>query len=253
MCHRFHANPSLPVSRSRSDRVLVLLLPQRGLVERDPTATRTKKGTGTGTGATINLSIDYYRSPDGLKEDFGAFSGVDGAGAWELHFEGTREFDAQLGRVIGKLRELATEAREDTADPRNAGRTVWLKTIGAQDARSAEIWWDERNRDDGVDFPYRPKGIRRGDLLVVYASGTGKVVGVMEVTGDTWYKANRHPRWPYRLDTTIPKARAISEGEPLDSLSDERQIGKSIRQKSHIRLSDTESARALALFGVENH
>ena len=72
----------------------------------------------------------------------------------------------------------------------------------------------------------------------------------MEVTGD-WYEANRYARWPYRMDTAILAAKKVSQGLPLDMLNSEREIGKSIRQKSHIRLSDEEAQRALEAFGVE--
>jgi flagellar motor protein MotB len=37
---------------------------------------------------------------------------------------------------------------------------------------------------------------------------------------------------------------------PLESISDEREITKSIRQKSHVRLSAAEAANALKALGV---
>jgi hypothetical protein len=214
---------------------------------RVPIPARTKRGSGAG--AKLALAIDYYRPASGDGEDFGVLYGRDDRGAWELNFEGQGELDAHLESVISALKKVATEAREDLAEERTANRNVWLKAIGAQGLQPDEIWWDERNRDDGVDFPYRPRSIRPGDLLVVYAAGTGKVVGIMEVTGN-WYEAQRYPRWPYRMNTRILAARPVSEGTPLDLLSDERELGKSIRQKSHVRLSPAEASKALAEFDV---
>ncbi len=215
---------------------------------RTPIPSRTKRGSGAG--AKLALSLDYYRSPDGLSDDFGFIYGKDDDGAWELPFDGREELNDQFAKLVVALEEVATSAREELADERSANRTVWLKAIGAQGFHADEQWWDERDRNSGVDFPFRPRSIKPGDLLVVYAAGTGNLVGVMEVTGD-WYEANRYARWPYRMDTTILAARKVSQGLPLDMLNSEREIGKSIRQKSHIRLSVGEAQRALDAFGVE--
>lgn len=216
---------------------------------RVPRPTRTKRGVGAA--AKLALTIDYYRAPDGAGPDFGSFYGRDDDGPWELKFEGEGELAHVQQQVVSALREVATEAREATADERAAaGRTMWLKSIGAQGRPVEEIWWDERDRDQGVDFPYRPKSVKLGDLLVVYAAGTRKLVGVLQVTSG-WKPEGRSERWPYRVDTKILAAVPTSEGLPLDLLSDERPIGKSIRQKSHVKLSEGEAAKALEEFGLE--
>jgi hypothetical protein len=215
--------------------------------ERDPQASRTKKGSGTG--ARLELSIDYYCPADGVGDDFGVFYGRDDQGRWELHFAGPAEMESQFARIVSTLTRVAIDAREKTADERTAGRTVWLKAIGAQGMPAEEIWWDERNRDQGVDFPYRPRSVKPGDLLVIYAAGRGRLVGILEVTSD-WYEGGKSERWRYRMDTAVRAARPISDGIPLETLNDEREIGKSIRQKSHIRLTEAEASRALAAFGL---
>jgi hypothetical protein len=74
-------------------------------------------------------------------------------------------------------------------------------------------------------------------------------VGVVRAKSE-WFHEGAEERWPYRIDTEIVAARPISEGIALDSLSDERELGKSIRQKSHIRLSDAEARAALEALGV---
>jgi len=57
----------------------------------------------------------------------------------------------------------------------------------------------------------------------------------VSITGDPLGKIRANPR--------------ISAAE-LASLSQEREIGKSIRQKSHVRLSDAEAANALKSFEI---
>lgn len=216
-------------------------------LERVPQSSRTKKGKGLG--AKLSLEVVYYRPPTGEGPDYGAFSGRDSDGPWELHFEGEVEFHKQLKRITDGLTATATEAREADEDERSAGRTVWLKAIGVPDWQAAEEWWAEAENDTGLDFPYRPRSIHAGDLLVVYASGTGKVIGVVGVTSE-WYPGGKHERWPYRMNTRILAQKPVSQGVPLATLSNEREITKSIRQKSHIRLTESEASTALAAFGV---
>jgi hypothetical protein len=216
--------------------------------EREPRPGRTKRGRGAG--ARLDLSIDFYKAADGKGPDFGVVSGRDQAGRWELHFANDQERDRRIEQIFSALEAVATEARED-ADERSAGTTVWLKTIGAVGRPIDEIWWGDKHRTDFVDFPYRPRAIKDGDLLVLYAATTGKVVGVMRVKGD-WYEGGATDRWNYRMDAQLLAKRPVSEGTPLEDLSEERQITKSIRQKSHIRLSDAEAATALSAFGIDS-
>jgi hypothetical protein len=201
-------------------------------------------------GAHLDLAIQYYRSADGAGPDFGVLAGRDSEGRWELHFEGAVEMQTQLERLVDGLRHEATQARDDAAEERAGDEpTVWLKAIGAVGWPADEIWWqDNRSRDECIRFPYRPKSIRPDDLMVIYAAGTGKVVGIVRAKGQ-WFYEGAEERWPYRIDTEIVVAHPISEGVALDSLSDERQLGKSIRQKSHVRLSEAEAAAALRALG----
>jgi hypothetical protein len=216
--------------------------------ERVPRPTRTKEGKGVG--AKVALEVVYYRPPTGEGADYGTFSGRDGDGPWELHFEGEGEFHAQLKGITNVLTDVATEARDDDEDQREAGRSVWLKSIGVSDSQVAEEWWAEADNETGLDFPFRPRSIKAGDLLVVYASGTGNVVGVVETISE-WYPGGKRSRWPYRMNSKILAQMPVSKGVPLATLSDEREITKSIRQKSHIRLSSSEASTALTAFGVD--
>jgi hypothetical protein len=73
----------------------------------------------------------------------------------------------------------------------------------------------------------------------------------MRVKGD-WYEGGATERWSYRMDAELLAKRPVSEGMPLEDLSKEREITKSIRQKSHIRLSDAEAATALSTFSIDS-
>jgi hypothetical protein len=98
-------------------------------------------------------------------------------------------------------------------------------------------------------FPRRPR-IARGDHLVVYASGSaadygeGRFIAVEEVLSDE-PEPSGHDRWRWRLETRLVAAVAeISHAPAL------REIGvspKSLRQHSHIRLTDEQGAEALRL------
>lgn len=219
-------------------------------IERDPKPGRTKRGAGVG--AKLDLSIYYYRATDGIGPDYGAFYGRDDDGRWELHFANPSEVEGQFARIANVLHDEATTAREESLvdEARPDGAAVWLKAIGAAGWPANEIWWeDDRSRDECIRFPYRPRSIHPGDLMVIYATGTGKIVGVVRAKGP-WYHEGAEERWPYRIDTEIVVALPISEGVSLESISDERQITKSIRQKSHIRLSEAEAATALEALGL---
>lgn len=210
-----------------------------------PKPSRTKRGDGAG--ARLALRIDYYRPPDGAGDDHGFLHGKDDYGPWEIAFANNDELETAFAEVVEALRTVASEARED-AGRTTTGPQVWLKAIGAQGWPVDEVWWDgEHRRAQGVDFPYRPKGVKPGDVLVLYAAGRGVLIGIAKVTG-AWYRADLHPRWPWRVDVDILARRPVSEGVPLDVLASERPIGKSIRQRSHIRLSDVEAEKALQAF-----
>jgi hypothetical protein len=134
----------------------------------------------------------------------------------------------------------------------------WVKVAGTGESAYTQERWDERRarlRAEGAGpslFPKRPR-IRRGDRLVVYASGSaslygeGRFVAVEEVLSDE-PEPSGHERWRWRLRTRLVAA--------IDDLSHApalREIGvspKSLRQHSHIRLTDEQGERALELLQV---
>ncbi|MEA2425479.1 MAG: hypothetical protein QOH13_1889 [Thermoleophilaceae bacterium] len=133
----------------------------------------------------------------------------------------------------------------------------WIKVAGTGGAAYTQERWDERRARMEADgrgpslFPRRPR-IQRGDRLVVYASGSAAAYGearffaVEEVVSDE-PEPSGHERWRWRLDTTLVAAVGSLARAPAL-----REIGvspKSLRQHSHIRLTDDQGVQALELLG----
>jgi hypothetical protein len=126
---------------------------------------------------------------------------------------------------------------------------AWLKALGATGSPLENHWL--RSRNDlliGVDFPSVPRSLSPGDKLVLYAAVRRCVFGVAEVTSEP-YRANRHPRWPFRLDVRVLLAVPLLADAPL---LDEvvvtrggRDLFLSIRQKPYVELTRREYQRAV--------
>ena len=131
----------------------------------------------------------------------------------------------------------------------------WVKVAGTGESAYTQERWDERRarlraeRAGPSLFPKRPR-IARGDRLVVYASGSAALYGearfvaVEEVISDE-PEPSGHERWRWRLNT-----RLVAAVEDLAHAPALREIGvspKSLRQHSHIRLTDEQGEHALRL------
>jgi hypothetical protein len=128
----------------------------------------------------------------------------------------------------------------------------WIKVAGTGESAYTQQRWDERRsamRADGSGrslFPKRPR-IARGDRLVVYASGSAaeygeaRFIAIEEVISDE-PEPSGHERWRWRLET-----RLVTSVERLAEAPALREIGvspKSLRQHSHIRLTDAQGREA---------
>jgi hypothetical protein len=128
----------------------------------------------------------------------------------------------------------------------------WIKVAGTGERAFTQERWDERRqrmRREGSGsslFPKRPR-IQRGDRLVVYASGSaalygeGRVIAIEEVVSDE-PEPSGHERWRWRMTTKLVLAvQNIGHAPAL------REIGvspKSLRQHSHIRLTEAQGREA---------
>jgi hypothetical protein len=134
----------------------------------------------------------------------------------------------------------------------------WVKVAGTGQSAYTQERWDERRcrMTSGATgpslFPKRPR-IKHGDRLVVYASGSaaefgeGRFVAVEEVVSHE-PEPSGHERWRWRLET-----RLLAAVDDIAFAPALREIGvspKSLRQHSHIRLTDEQGMRALELLRI---
>jgi EVE domain len=132
-------------------------------------------------------------------------------------------------------------------------RSYWLKSIGSSDDPQADDWVDSAPQElTEVHFPDKGKpSVAVGDYLVYYASGTSRVVGIVEVNNSV-VRDSPEKRWPWRCEVKPHLVLgSIDERSPsLTSVLLPPHTTKSVMQQSHIRLSDEEYGRALA--GLED-
>lgn len=128
----------------------------------------------------------------------------------------------------------------------------WIKVAGTGEHAYTQARWGERlaaarRGETGRFISPRRARLRRGDLLVVYASGSaadygeGRFVAIEEVLSEE-PEPSGHERWRWQMDT-----RLVIGVESLASAPALREIGvspKSLRQHSHIRLTDEQGRRA---------
>ena len=105
-----------------------------------------------------------------------------------------------------------------------------------------------------VTFPERGyrqgrPSARRGDRLVYHAIGqdVSRVVAIADVLTDPQYADQIDQGFPWVCDVEIsgPYRARVDDGVPLEELNtDRRDLRRSVSQHSHIRLFETEFARA---------
>ncbi|MEA2493234.1 MAG: hypothetical protein QOJ29_1145 [Thermoleophilaceae bacterium] len=128
----------------------------------------------------------------------------------------------------------------------------WIKVAGTGEQAFTQRRWAERRermRREGSGasmFPKRPR-IQRGDRLVVYASGSAALYGearfiaIEEVVSDE-PEPSGHERWRWRMTTKL-----LLAVEDIGDAPALRELGvspKSLRQHSHIRLTDAQGREA---------
>jgi hypothetical protein len=126
----------------------------------------------------------------------------------------------------------------------------WLKMIGATDNRLENEWLRDRyDLAKMVRFPVnkRPTGVSGDDRLVLYAAGWERIYGIAVVQSDEarFEPRSDEERWPWVLDVVTPVA-----VPRLDTAPTREELGvasTSVRQQSHIHLSDAKYERAIEL------
>jgi hypothetical protein len=120
---------------------------------------------------------------------------------------------------------------------------VFLKVIGSGLSPCPEPY-----EEPYADFSpnRRPRQIQKGDHLILYAAGGRKrVFAVARVTSDL--KVSDYPEWPHRLDIEYLVNVSPRDGVPVDKVSTERDLSKSVQRQSYLRLTQEEYDRAAAL------
>ena len=131
----------------------------------------------------------------------------------------------------------------------------WLKALG-MGARGQQIPDDWASLGNGlfrnaVTFARRP-GIKSGDGIVLYASGTGLFFAIGNATSYPYlFDEGGSTSWPWRVNVRLDHWRDfVHDGVSLDVLNvNGRNLRVSIKRRSHIRLSALEHQAAASALG----
>ena len=124
----------------------------------------------------------------------------------------------------------------------------WLKMLGTTTNPMQDDWLNGVERSEIVASRKR-MSMRPGDRLVYYATGIGAVFAIATVKSFPYRKPDGEG-FEWRVDTELQQHKLfLHEGVPLEAISvGDRDLRRSIRQQSHIRLSSAEfEAAAQAL------
>jgi hypothetical protein len=134
--------------------------------------------------------------------------------------------------------------RQHSADWRNNIMTTWLKLIGS--AKSPITEWER----DYVGFrkANRPS-IRTGDYLFLYAPGVDRRIfalaqAVSDPEPDPNYDPNKEGSCRWKLSVRYEINLLVASGILVGAVSSQRDLTKSFKQQSHIRLLPEESESA---------
>ncbi|MGV1048515.1 MAG: hypothetical protein ACOYD4_08355 [Solirubrobacterales bacterium] len=126
---------------------------------------------------------------------------------------------------------------------------TWIKALGTSENQLADDWRSERGGlfKDAITFKSKP-GLRKGDGVVLYATGTGLIFAVGTVTSHPYLPAGESDSgWPWIVNVEYQRSRPfIHDGELLEVLNvEDRDLRKVIKRRSHVRLSEAEFEAAV--------
>lgn len=87
-----------------------------------------------------------------------------------------------------------------------------------------------------------PSKISKGDVLILYAAGWKNIFAIGRVTSRI--RNSEYPDWPYRLELDYVVNVAPVDGVPVNDISTERELTRSVRQQTCISLNAAEFKRA---------
>lgn len=122
----------------------------------------------------------------------------------------------------------------------------WLKLLGTTGHQMQDDWQHEGERATDFVASRKRMSMRPGHRVVCYATGVGSVFAVGTVTSFP-YKAPDEEGFEWRVGVELEDAKQfLHEGVPLDYLNvDGRDLRKSIKRQSHVRLTSAEFEAAV--------
>lgn len=130
-------------------------------------------------------------------------------------------------------------------------RSYWLKSVGPSREEIEESGLTEAGEMRFVGFPNRGRPSISGlDYLVYHAAGYFQIYGIVEVFMPPTRDGDEK-RWPWRCEVR-PRLMldSLERAPSTDVLSPEADIRKSVRQQSHIRLTETTYEAALTALAI---
>lgn len=120
----------------------------------------------------------------------------------------------------------------------------WLKMLGTTEHPMRDDWLNHGPRTTDLVTSRKRMAMRPGDGIALYATGRGAVFAFGTVTSFAYERpdpGHEGFEWCINVDLGDNYREFLHDGVPLDLVSvDVRDLRKSIKQKSHIRLSPAE-------------
>ncbi len=120
----------------------------------------------------------------------------------------------------------------------------WLKMLGTTERQMQDDWLNEGPRTTAFVASRKRMSMRPGDGIALYATGRGSVFAFGTVTSFAYEEPDPEGEgfeWRVNVDLGTNYREFIHDGVPLNLVSvDGRELSKSIKQQSHIKLSPVE-------------
>ena len=127
-----------------------------------------------------------------------------------------------------------------------ADKEYWLKALGTSSDPMPDDWRSIKVLTHAATFGRHPS-VKAGDGIY-YATGKGVIFAAGDVTSYPYQaESPTETHWSWRVNVRLDHQKDfIHNGASLDDLSvDGRDLRKSIRQQSHVRLSKAEYDAAI--------
>jgi len=127
-------------------------------------------------------------------------------------------------------------------------RNYWLKVVGmGEPGKPIEDDWRTHRKllERSVMFPRQPRRIKKGDAIVLYAARWGVIFAAGEATTMPYPAPDVDQKYPWLVDVVWDEESSlpfVRYGVPLATIGVD---GKSVRQQSHIELTEDQYRAAV--------